>query len=137
MPASDAVYNVPLLVLTEIDGVVGFMRSIAGKYMDSGIRVNAICPGTVETGLLESEAWKTFPQEYFTPISMIVETVLKLIDGKAMTDATGYAVSEGNAYGKAVEVNGTNFYIRDQHPYCDKAMAAVMGSTNRDRIETR
>lgn len=124
-------------MLTSPDGVVGFMRSIAGKYMDSGIRVNAICPGTVHTGLLEADAWKTFPQEYFTPITTIVDTVLKLIGGDKMVDATGYEVSAGNVYGKAVEINVQNFYFRDQHSYCDEAMATVMGSTNRDRIETR
>ena len=35
-------------------GVIGLMRSIAGHYYkQDGVRVNAICPGTVRTNLLE------------------------------------------------------------------------------------
>lgn len=111
------------------------MRSIAGKYMNDGIRVNAICPGTVATGLLEAAAWKTFPQEYFTPVSVIVDTVLKLIDGNEVVDAKGILAEAGEVFGKAVEINVNNFYIRDQYEYCDQAMANVMGSTNRDNIQ--
>lgn len=118
-----------------LDGVIGFMRSIAGKYMNDNIRVNAICPGTVATGLLEAEAWKTFPQEYFTPISVIVGTVLKLIDGDNMADAKGVQASAGDVYGKAVEINVNNFYFREQPEYCDEAMATVMESTKRDNIK--
>lgn len=103
--------------------------------MNDNIRVNAICPGTVATGLLEAEAWKSFPQDHLTPISTIVNTVLKLIDGDAVTDAKGYHVDAGQLYGKAVEININNFYFRDQHEFCDQAMADVMASTNRDNIK--
>lgn len=112
----------------DLDGVVGFMRSIASTYVDSGIRVNAICPGTVETSLLADAEWRAFPQNYFTPISVIVDTVLKLIDGGTVTDAKGDVVEGGRVFGKAVEIILNNFYLRDQHEYCDEAMAASMGA---------
>ena len=116
------------------DGVVGFTRSIARKYMDSGVRVNCICPGTVATGLLEAAAWKTFPQEYMTPVPVVVDAVLKLIDGETITDSKGCVVKNGSVFGKAVEISVNNFYFRDQPEFSDEAMATTMGSTNRDNI---
>jgi len=58
-------------------GVVNFMRSIAKAfYFNDRVRVNTINPGTVKTNLLDSEAWKQFPDSYFTPVEKIVEVVL-------------------------------------------------------------
>lgn len=111
------------------------MRSIAPQYIADNIRVNAICPGTVKTGLLEAKAWDSFPQEYFTSIECVRDAVLALVDGKSFTDAVGYQVKEGEAYGKAVEASGTSIYVRDQHAYCDQAMAILMDSTNRTNIK--
>lgn len=102
--------------------------------MDSGVRVNCICPGTVATGLLEEAAWKMFPQQYMTPISVVVDTVLKLIDGETITDSKGHVVESGSVFGKAVEISVNNFYFRDQPEYSDEAMAALMGSSTRDNI---
>lgn len=65
---------------------------------------------------------------------MIAETVLKLVDGNKMTDSAGYTVEPDDLYGKAAEVSGENFYFREQPPYCDEAMAAVMGATGKDEI---
>lgn len=102
--------------------------------MDSGVRVNCICPGTVATGLLEAAAWKTFPQEYMTPVPVVVDAVLKLIDGDTITDFKGCVVKNGSVFGKAVEISVNNFYFRDQPEFSDEAMATTMGSTNRDNI---
>ncbi|KAF2840345.1 3-beta-hydroxysteroid dehydrogenase [Patellaria atrata CBS 101060] len=111
-------------------GVVQFMRSIAFPYHhNDGVRCYAICPGTVRTNLLSGEEWKSFPDSYFTPIETIVSTVEKLIDGGAIQDAVGKGVESGADYGLAVEINGKNFYFRDQIPYCDDAMRAVMEAT--------
>lgn len=111
------------------------MRSIAPKVINDNIRANAICPGTVSTGLLEKAAWDTFPQDTFTPIEKIVDTVLQLVDGNDMTDAKGNKAAKGKVYGKAVEICVNNFYFRDQHEFCDDAMAKVMGATVRDNIK--
>ena len=105
-------------------GVVGLMRSIAPTYYKKdSIRVNAICPATVRTNLLEKEAWDTWGADaVFVPIEKIVSTVLMLIDGH---DVGGKSPGDGNdlkdgpdgdknkkLYGKAVELSGTTHYYR-------------------------
>lgn len=47
-----------------------------------------------------------------------------------MEDSKGVKVEAGKDWGRAVEVNGTNHYFRDQHEYCDEKMAAVMRATD-------
>ena len=115
-------------------GVVGLMRSIADHfYKHDGIRVNAICPSTVRTNLLDSSMWDTWgPDAVFVPIEKIASTVLMLIDGHDVDGKTavdGKPLTDGpdgnkdqKLYGKAVELSGTNHYYRDQHEYCDSHM---------------
>ncbi|KAF2008210.1 15-hydroxyprostaglandin dehydrogenase [Amniculicola lignicola CBS 123094] len=105
--------------------MVGFMRSVAPYfYHKAGIRVNAICPGTVKTNLLSSEEWESFPQEYFTPVEKIVETVELLISPGKEEE------KEGVMFGKAVEISGTKHYYRQAVPFCDEGMKTVMSATN-------
>lgn len=107
------------------------MRSIAFPYHHyNGIRVYATCPGTVKTNLLNENEWTTFPDDYFTPISRIASTVEMLVEGGRMTDAYGKTVEEGSNYGLAVEINGENFYFREQHGYCDENMKKVIEATS-------
>lgn len=115
-------------------GVIGLMRSIAGHYYEhDGVRVNAICPGTVRTNLLEKEAWDTWGADaVFVPIEKIASTVMMLIDGHddgGKTPVEGKALTDGpdgdknkKLNGKAVELSGTNHYYRDQHEFSDAVM---------------
>ena len=115
-------------------GVVGLMRAIAQHYHDhDGIRVNAICPSTVRTNLLEAAAWDTWGADaVFVPIEKIASTVLMLIDGHDVdgkTAGNGKSLTNGpdgdknkKLIGKAVELSGTNHYYRDQHEFCDANM---------------
>jgi len=117
--------------------VVGFTRSIAKHYyIHDKIRVNCICPGTVRTNLLDSTAWSTFPDEYFTPVEKIVEVVLMLVDGGKMKDSKGVVVPADKNFMRAVEVNGRNHYFREQPAYCDEAMEAVMKATDVDALKS-
>jgi NAD(P)-dependent dehydrogenase (short-subunit alcohol dehydrogenase family) len=119
-------YYSPIYTATK-HAVVGFMRSIAPWYYHkAGIRVNAICPGVVKTNLLSNAEWANFPEEYFTPVEKISDTVCMLVDGK--DDGAGKDV--GVLQGKAVEISGQKHYYRQAVEYCDEAMKAVMGSTN-------
>lgn len=110
--------------------VVQFNRAITVAYHHAGIRTYATCPGTIRTGLLSGEEWKSFPDEYFTPMETLVDAVIKLIDGGDIEDAKGRKVSKENNWGLTVEVNGKNFYFRDQPEFCDKYMMEMMKNTS-------
>ena len=78
------------------------MRSIANHYhyhKRDGVRVNAICPGTVKTNLFDQKAWSTFSDDVFVPIEKTASTVLVLIDGY---DIDGSSVGDGGS----AQVNG-------------------------------
>lgn len=124
-------------------GVIGLMRSVAPHFFQhDNIRVNAICPGTVKTNLLDAAAWTTFSDDVFVPIEKIQDTVLMLIDGqdssaKSATDElNGNGVNgtgEGEMlWGKAVELSGRNHYYRAQPAYCDLHMEMCMKATERE-----
>ncbi|CAK4031917.1 NAD(P)-binding -27 [Lecanosticta acicola] len=110
-------------------GVLGLMRSVAPYfYRESGIRVNAICPGSVRTNLLDEATWDTIASDIFVPLEKISQTVLMLIDGY---DVGGKAVGSGapvdsgvtggeKLYGKAVEISGTEHYYREPPMFCDE-----------------
>ena len=81
----------------------------------------------MRTNLLPDAAWKTFPQEYFTPIEKIVEVVLMLLqDDKKQSNGVG---NEEPFVGQTVEINCSNHYFRTQYDWCDEQMATIMGST--------
>lgn len=128
-------------------GVLGLMRSIAPHfYKHDGIRVNAICPGTVKTNLLDSTAWTTFPDDVFVPIHKVAEACLLLIDGedkegKLLDPELGQTSADGTTgrvtggqrmFGHAVELSGTRMYRRWQPDYADSHLARCMKATERD-----
>ena len=109
------------------------MRSIAKHYyLYDGIRVNAICPGTVRTNLLDANGWAAFPDEFFTPVEKIVEVVILLVEGGEMVDSKGVHIPADKLWGRAVEINGRNHYFRDMPEYCDDQMRQVMVATDVD-----
>ncbi|KAM5347001.1 hypothetical protein ACJ41O_010006 [Fusarium nematophilum] len=119
-------------------GVINFMRSIAFPYYHtSGIRVYAICPGTVRTNLLNAQEWTSFPESYFTPLSRISSAVETLAGGGEMMDSWGRVVKEGENWGLAVEINGENVYFRDQVEFCDEAMRVVIEATSMENQAAR
>ncbi|KAE8146586.1 NAD(P)-binding protein [Aspergillus avenaceus] len=108
-------------------GVVGFMRSVAGAFAQDGIRVNAICPGIVQTNLVDEQGWSNFPIDRFIPAETVAQVVLSLNDGVEMEDATGIQVRA--PYGRAVEISGSRYYFREAPAFCDQEMQEVMGAT--------
>ena len=107
-------------------GCVGFTRSIAKHFYNlSGVRVNAICPGTVKTGLLSATEWSNFPEANFTPVEKIVETVEMFVDGKE------------DLWGKAALVSGRNHYFTEQPEWCDESMRITMEATDAEELEIK
>ncbi|OQO12798.1 hypothetical protein B0A48_02262 [Cryoendolithus antarcticus] len=105
---------------------VGWTRSIAPSYWkEDRIRVNAICPSLVATGIMPKAMYATFPEGILTPIASVVEAVLLLLDGKAAQVGEGKLVA-----GQTVEVNGSELYFRKQIDFCNPLAAAVMGSAD-------
>jgi NAD(P)-dependent dehydrogenase (short-subunit alcohol dehydrogenase family) len=110
--------------------VLQFNRAIAYSYKLDNVRTYATAPGTIQTNLLTGEEWKSFPKQYFTPISTLVDAVTKLVDGGDLEDSTGKKVKESEAFGLTVEVNGDSFYFRAPGPFCDPNMEAMMKFTS-------
>lgn len=109
------------------------MRSIAKHYyLYDAIRVNAICPGTVRTNLLDASVWAAFPDKFFTPVEKIAEVVVMLVEGGDMVDARGVRVSADKAWGRAVEVSGWSHYFREMPKYCDDQMRQAMEAADVD-----
>ncbi|KAF2175616.1 NAD(P)-binding protein [Zopfia rhizophila CBS 207.26] len=73
-------YYSPMYTATK-HAVISLMRSIAPYYyLNAGIRLNAICPGTVRTNLLSQNVWDNFPEQYFKPIGKIAGRVARLVN---------------------------------------------------------
>ncbi|KAF2396912.1 15-hydroxyprostaglandin dehydrogenase [Trichodelitschia bisporula] len=112
-------------------GSVGFMRAVAKPFwVYDKIRVNAICPGTVRTGLMDEKSWDSFEGDLLTPVEKVREAVLQLLDGGDMVDAKGVRVSKDEVWGCAVEVNADKHYFREQPEFCNEIMETVMRNTD-------
>ena len=82
--------------------------------------------------LLDASRWAVFPDEFFTPVEKIVKVVLILVEGTDMVDGKGVRISADRAWGRAVEVDGRNHYIREMPEYCDDQIRQVMDATGVD-----
>lgn len=112
------------------DGILGFMRAIAGhfKVLD-GIRVNAICPGPVRSGLLPPVVWERLDPDLLVPPELVAKLVLLLGDGGEIVDTKGQTVSADKAYGQAIVINADKFYLTPEHEYSDEAVARSISWT--------
>lgn len=105
-------------------GVIGFTRSIAKHYyMHDKIRVNAIMPGTMRTGLLSEQEWEHFRDQQWTKVEDVVNVVEMLLD------------DEGNHWGKCVEVSGEGYFFRDGIPYSTEGMRRNMEKTDVEALD--
>ncbi|KAK7186716.1 hypothetical protein DPSP01_001069 [Paraphaeosphaeria sporulosa] len=110
--------------------VIQFNKAISFSYHLDGIRTYATAPGTIKTNLMTGEEWKSFPEQYFTPMSTLVKAVTHVIDGGDLEDSTGKKIKAEEAFGLTVEVNRDNFYFREKNKFCDAEMEAMMKFTS-------
>jgi NAD(P)-dependent dehydrogenase (short-subunit alcohol dehydrogenase family) len=86
-------------------GVIGLTRSVGAEYAAKGIRVNAVCPGTIDTPMVhdmvqsgdlnEEEAIKAMPINRLANADEVASTVLWLC-----SDASSFVI------GQAIAVDG-------------------------------
>jgi 15-hydroxyprostaglandin dehydrogenase (NAD) len=113
--SSGGIYPVPASPIygTSKHAMVGLTRSLGPRMLKDNIRVNAICPGTVKTGLLTQENWDTYPDEAFTPIEKVVDMVNRFIDDKSL-------------YAKTAELIRDKYYWQEAPAFSDKWMEMTM-----------
>lgn len=92
------------------DGLIGFTRSIGKKLWEEGIKVNAICPGVVETPLLTPELKSIFGKSVVA-ISSVTDVVMEVLSGSEMVDSKGVAVSSEEMHSRAILISGENHYF--------------------------
>lgn len=88
-------------------GVIGLTKSAALEYAGKGIRINAVCPGTIETPMVDEmirsgnliieEAMSFAPAGRFGKAEEVASTVLWLC-GPASTYVTGQAIAVDGGY---------------------------------------
>ncbi|KAG0646832.1 15-hydroxyprostaglandin dehydrogenase [Hyphodiscus hymeniophilus] len=89
---------------TSKHGVVGTVRSLAKPLESEGIRINAICPNCIATGLADDNL---FSRMLLTPMSVAIDAVREFVTNQAMTGVTA-------------EISGETFTIRDPPEMIDE-----------------
>ncbi|OQE38890.1 hypothetical protein PENCOP_c007G03442 [Penicillium coprophilum] len=112
--------------------LVGFTRSVGERLWEEGVRINALCPGVVETPLFSVEAFTSiFPREIFIPMSVVTGIIAQLLSGGDMVDAKGMRVAGEEMHSRAIHVSGENFLFIEKPGIYDEqtrmTWAAMMG----------
>ncbi|MET4156538.1 SDR family oxidoreductase [Agromyces sp. PvR057] len=83
-------------------GVVGYTKSAALEYGRYGIRVNAVCPGVVRTGLT-----KDLPEEYIGPVTA-GQVIKRLAEPEEIAEPVVFLLSEAASFmtGSIIAVDG-------------------------------
>jgi len=89
---------------TSKHGVVGMVRSLAKPLQTEGIRINAICPNCIATGLADENL---FSHMLLTPMSVAIDAVREFVSNPSMT-------------GMTAEISGEKFSIRDPPEMIDE-----------------
>jgi NAD(P)-dependent dehydrogenase (short-subunit alcohol dehydrogenase family) len=73
-----AVPSDPIYALTK-HAVIGFVRSVAPQLMERGIRINAVCPGFVDTPMLDSAGQRALFEQAGFPLLQPDEVVAAVL----------------------------------------------------------
>ncbi|KAF1984632.1 3-beta-hydroxysteroid dehydrogenase [Aulographum hederae CBS 113979] len=90
-------------------GVVGFARAIQRRFFEeSGIRVNALCPGDVRTNLFKKEEWDVFTQMEWIEVGQIVKIVEMLLFDEGMRGRIVEAAPHGHFFHEVPRYTSVN-----------------------------
>ena len=76
--------------------VVGFVRSMAPPLAAADIRINALCPGGIDTAIVPDPLRATVPAEAFRPPALIARSLLA-VAAEPTTGGTWLPGDEGTA----------------------------------------
>ncbi|CAI7621264.1 unnamed protein product [Penicillium glandicola] len=112
--------------------LIGFTRSVGERLWEEGVRVNALCPGVVETPLLADESfYAIYPRKIFIPMDVVTGVVSQLLSGADMVDAKGMRIAGDEMHSRAVHVSGNTFLFIEKPEIRDEqtrvTWAAMMG----------
>lgn len=119
-----------------LDALIGWVRSTGPRLWTEGIRVNAICPGVVETPIIDNPAFESlFPREMWIDIQLVTGTVLNLLSGTEMVDGKGTLVKGDEMHSRALHISGKTFFFIEMPDFHDEASpltwnAMMYGSLN-------
>jgi len=84
--------------------VIGFTQSLAMEVAEHGIRVNAVCPGVVQTPMIDdvATAWKTSPEAMVTEYQLIKRPQ----DAREIGAAVVFLATMPSITGQAINVEG-------------------------------
>jgi NAD(P)-dependent dehydrogenase (short-subunit alcohol dehydrogenase family) len=92
-------------------GVLGLVRSAAAELASSGVTVNAVCPGYVETPMTEStvagivEKTGRTPEEARTALER-KQPIGRLVSADEVAQAVAFCVANGAVNGQGVNIDG-------------------------------
>ena len=92
-------------------GVLGLVRSAAAELASSGVTVNAVCPGYVETPMTEStvagivEKTGRTPEEARTALER-KQPIRRLVSADEVAQAVAFCVANGAVNGQGVNIDG-------------------------------
>jgi NAD(P)-dependent dehydrogenase (short-subunit alcohol dehydrogenase family) len=76
--------------------VVGFVRSMAPRLAGAEVRINALCPGGIDTAIVPDPLRATVPAEAFRPPELVARSLLD-VAGQATTGGTWLPADDGTA----------------------------------------
>ncbi|KAJ5278843.1 hypothetical protein N7478_004215 [Penicillium angulare] len=113
--------HTPIYVATK-HAMIGFTRSMAPRLWRDGIKMNAICPGTVITPLLTDEIKAFFDKAALIKMSHVTDVVFKCISGHEMTDSKGVSVPADELFGRSILISVERFFFVEMPELFDEPM---------------